>query len=37
MDDPELLESFSRSSFVIAANDDYAVIEEIAMEIGLLE
>jgi phosphonate transport system substrate-binding protein len=37
MDDPELLESFSRSSFVIAENDDYAVIEGIAMEIGLLE
>lgn len=37
MDDPELLESFPRQSFVPADNEDYRPIEQTAREIGILE
>jgi phosphonate transport system substrate-binding protein len=37
MDDPELLESFPRSSFVPASNDDYEPIRETAENIGILD
>jgi phosphonate transport system substrate-binding protein len=37
LDDPELLASFPRASFVPASNDDYAPIENTARAIGLLE
>lgn len=37
MNDPELLASFPRKSFVPASNDDYAPIEETAKAIGLLD
>lgn len=37
MDDPELLERFPRSKFIPASNDDYAVIREVAQEIGLID
>lgn len=37
MDDPAMLESFPRSAFVPASNDDYAVIRDVAKEIGLLD
>ena len=37
MDDPAMLESFPRSAFVPASNDNYAVIRDVAKEIGLLD
>lgn len=37
MDDPDLLSSFPRESFVPASNDDYAPIEDTAKAIGLLD
>ncbi|MBT00391.1 MAG: putative selenate ABC transporter substrate-binding protein [Oceanospirillaceae bacterium] len=37
MDDPALLESFPRKSFVPASNTDYAPIEDTAKAIGLLD
>jgi phosphonate transport system substrate-binding protein len=37
MDDPKLLKSFPRSSFVEASNADYEPIEKTARSIGLLE
>lgn len=37
MDDPDLLASFPRESFVPASNDDYVPIEETAKAIGLLD
>ncbi len=37
LNDPDLLASFPRESFVKATNDDYLPIEETAKEIGLLE
>lgn len=37
MEDPELLESFPRSSFVPASNDDYATIKKVGRETGLLD
>ncbi|EPC02103.1 hypothetical protein L861_04930 [Litchfieldella anticariensis FP35 = DSM 16096] len=37
MDDPELLDSFPRSGFIPASNDDYAVIREVGQELGLLD
>ncbi|WP_432695723.1 putative selenate ABC transporter substrate-binding protein [Marinobacterium sp. YM272] len=37
MDDPDLLASFPRESFVPASNDDYAPIEATAKAIGLLD
>ncbi|WP_027852346.1 putative selenate ABC transporter substrate-binding protein [Marinobacterium litorale] len=37
MDDPALLESFPRKSFVPASNSDYAPIEDTAKAIGLLD
>jgi len=37
MDDPELLASFPRSAFIPASNDDYAVIRDVAVEIGLID
>ncbi|BDM64698.1 putative selenate ABC transporter substrate-binding protein [Shewanella sp. NFH-SH190041] len=36
MDEPELLQSFSRQSFVPAVNQDYQPIEDLARSIGLL-
>lgn len=37
MQEPELLASFPRSGFIPAANDDYAMIERVATELGLLD
>ncbi|WBU58339.1 putative selenate ABC transporter substrate-binding protein [Paracoccus sediminicola] len=37
MDDPDLLASFPRSGFVPAENADYAPIEAVARELGLIE
>ncbi|MGM0952312.1 MAG: putative selenate ABC transporter substrate-binding protein [Pseudomonadota bacterium] len=37
MDDPELLESFPRSGFIPASNDDYEPIRETAESIGILD
>ncbi len=37
IDDPEMLESFPRSKFIPASNDDYAVIRDVAKEIGLID
>lgn len=37
MDDPAMLESFPRSKFIPASNDDYAVIRDVAQEIGLID
>ncbi|NWO06000.1 MAG: putative selenate ABC transporter substrate-binding protein [Alteromonadaceae bacterium] len=37
MDDPELLESFPRSSFIPASNSDYQPIEDTAVSIGILD
>lgn len=37
MQDPELLASFPRSGFIPAGNDDYAMIERVATELGLLD
>ncbi len=37
MDDPKLLESFPRSGFIPASNDDYAIIEQVAEQIGLID
>lgn len=37
MEDPELLESFPRSSFIPASNDDYATIKRVGRETGLLD
>ena len=37
MDDPELLESFPRSSFVPASNEDYEPIRKTAENIGILD
>ena len=37
MDDPELLATFPRASFIGASNDDYRTIEETAKAIGLLD
>ena len=37
MDDPELLESFPRSGFIPASNDDYSTIREVGQETGLLD
>lgn len=37
IDDPEILESFPRSKFIPASNDDYAVIRDVAKEIGLID
>lgn len=36
MTDPELLQSFPRSGFIPASNDDYAPIESVGKSIGLL-
>lgn len=37
LDNPELLESFPRSGFIPASNDDYAPIERVAKQIGILD
>lgn len=37
LDDPELLESFPRSKFVPASNDDYEPIRSVAEEIGIID
>ncbi|WP_192036279.1 putative selenate ABC transporter substrate-binding protein [Halomonas sp. YLGW01] len=37
MDAPELLESFPRSGFIPASNDDYAIIESVGQELGLID
>lgn len=37
MEDPELLESFPRSAFVPASNDDYATIKQVGGATGLLD
>ena len=37
MNDPDLLKSFPRSSFVPARNSDYAPIENTAKSIGLID
>ncbi|TDT44511.1 phosphonate transport system substrate-binding protein [Halospina denitrificans] len=37
MEDPELLESFPRSGFIPASNDDYSTIREVGQETGLLD
>lgn len=37
MDDPALLESFPRSGFIPASNEDYDVIRQVAEEIGLID
>ena len=37
MDDPDLLKSFPRASFIPAQNSDYAPIEATAREVGLID
>lgn len=37
MEDPELLESFPRSGFIQASNDDYAIIESVGKELDLID
>ena len=37
MSDPKLLEAFPRSGFIPATNADYAPIENVAKEIGLID
>lgn len=37
MDDPELLETFPRSAFIPASNDDYKTIRRVGRETGLLD
>ena len=37
MNDPDLLAAFPRSGFIPASNADYAPIEKVGKEIGLLE
>jgi phosphonate transport system substrate-binding protein len=37
LDDPELLESFPRSGFIPASNKDYAPIETVGEQIGILD
>lgn len=37
MDEPELLESFPRSGFIPASNDDYEPIVRVGKDIGLLD
>ncbi|MEE3170973.1 MAG: putative selenate ABC transporter substrate-binding protein, partial [Pseudomonadota bacterium] len=37
LDDPALLESFPRSGFIPASNDDYEPIRRTAEEIGILD
>lgn len=37
MDDPKLLESFPRSKFIPADNSDYAIIEDVAKQIDLID
>ena len=37
MDDPDLLKSFPRASFITAQNSDYAPIEATAREVGLID
>ncbi|PAU82428.1 putative selenate ABC transporter substrate-binding protein [Halovibrio salipaludis] len=37
MENPELLESFPRSSFIPASNDDYETIKRVGEETGLLD
>jgi len=37
MEDPELLETFPRSKFVPASNDDYETIREVGKATGLLD
>lgn len=37
LDDPTLLESFPRSGFVPASNDDYKPIEEVAKQLGIID
>ncbi|WP_210396316.1 putative selenate ABC transporter substrate-binding protein [Motiliproteus sediminis] len=37
MDDPELLASFPRQSFVEASNDDFAPVAKVARSIGLID
>jgi phosphonate transport system substrate-binding protein len=37
LDDPELLESFPRSAFIPASNDDYEPIRKVAKEIGIID
>lgn len=37
MNDPELLAAFPRSGFILASNDDYQPIKDVAKEIGLID
>lgn len=37
MDDPDLLAAFPRTRFIAASNDDYAPIEKVGRDLGLLE
>ena len=37
MNDPDLLKSFPRQSFVPASNSDYSPIVDVGREIGLIE
>jgi phosphonate transport system substrate-binding protein len=37
LEDPELLESFPRSGFIPASNKDYAPIEAVGEQIGILD
>lgn len=37
MDAPELLNSFPRSGFIPASNQDYAIIRDVAKQLGLLD
>ena len=37
MNDPDLLSSFPRASFILAKNSDYAPIKDMAKEIGLID
>lgn len=37
MEDPALLESFPRSGFIPASNDDYAIIESVGKELDLID
>lgn len=37
MEDPALLKSFPRSGFIPAGNDDYAIIESVGQELGLID
>lgn len=37
MDDPVLLDSFPREAFIAAKNEDFDIIEDVAVQLGLIE